>query len=98
MRPRTRPRSQSRSPIARPGVKVPDQVAAPRGPARAVDIELVADDEEWLAVEWNDRVGGIRIEPIGKPIDIGMVAVAERRIACGNTASRPRLRISARTS
>src|SRR5450759_5126801 len=32
----------------------------------------------------NDRVGGIRIEPIGKPIDIGMVAVAERRIACGN--------------
>ena len=60
-----------------PGREGAKHVVDHRGAARGVDIELVADNQERRAFERNDRVGGIGIESIGEPIDIGVVAIAE---------------------
>ncbi len=63
------------------GREAPRHVGHHRGAPRRVDVELVADDQERLALARQHRIAAIRIQPAGEPVDIGVVAVAEGGIA-----------------
>ncbi len=58
-----------------------DDVGDHRGAPGMVQVERVADDEEGRGRERDHHIGRVRVEPVGEPIDVGVVAVAEHRIA-----------------